>query len=40
VALRDALTAHGLGPFAKTWSHIFLSTALALSVAAVSHHYL
>lgn len=40
VALRDALTAHGMAPLTKTWSYIFLSTALALSVAAVSHHYL
>jgi peptidoglycan/LPS O-acetylase OafA/YrhL len=40
VLLRDALTAHGMAPFTKTWSYIFLSTALALSVAALSHHYL
>jgi hypothetical protein len=35
---------HGAGqqdrPYPKTWLYIFLSTALALSVAALSHHYL
>jgi exopolysaccharide production protein ExoZ len=40
VLLRDALEARGVGALAHTWSYIFLSTALALPVAALSHHYL
>lgn len=40
VALRDGLRALGMEAYARTWSYIFMSTAVSLSVAALSHHYL
>jgi exopolysaccharide production protein ExoZ len=40
VALRDGLRAWGMEAYARSWSYIFMSTAVALSVAALSHHYL
>jgi exopolysaccharide production protein ExoZ len=38
--LKRWLTHFGLEPAAHTWGFIFLSTCLALSLAALSHHYL
>lgn len=36
----DALAALGIAPLAQSWPSLLMSTALTLSMAALSHHYL